>query len=158
MPEFLQPGTTAPLDIALTDQHGEATSLRHYLGKPIILFIYPKDNTPTCTKEACSLRDGYQDLKAAGYEVLGLSPDGEKSHQKFIAKFDLPFTLLSDPEHELIEALGAWGEKQMYGKKYMGVFRTTFVLDSEGVITHVVEKVKSKEHSEQLLSLLGAAV
>lgn len=158
MPELLQVGNTAPLDIELTDQNGQTTSLRSFLGKPVILFIYPKDNTPTCTKEACNLRDGYQDLQAAGYEVIGLSPDGEKSHQKFIAKHELPFTLLSDPEHQLIEALGAWGEKSMYGKKYMGVFRTTFVLDAEGVISHVVEKVKSKEHTAQLLALLGAAV
>lgn len=150
---FLAPGTQAP-DIELTNQAGEPIKLSDFRGKKVVLFFYPKDNSGSCTKEAVSLRDGYEALQAMGFEVIGVSPDSEKSHQKFIEKQSLPYPLISDPDHKLTKAFGAWGEKSMYGKTYMGLLRTTFLLDEEGKVTHIIPKVKTKEHFDQIQSLL----
>ena len=143
-------GDTAP-DFTVENESGTLTKLADYRGKKLILFFYPRDNTPTCTKEACNLRDHYQELQTEGYEVLGISSDSAKSHQKFIDKHQLPFSLLADTEKGMHEAYGTWVEKSMYGKKYMGTARTTFVIDENGVITNIIEKVKAKEHTEQIL-------
>lgn len=151
----LQPGAAAPLD-TVTNQEGQPVSLQDFRGKKVILFFYPEDNSPTCTKEACNLRDNYDALKAKGFEVIGISVDHEKAHQKFIAKHSLPYTLFADPERKLHEAFGVWAEKKMYGKSYMGTLRTTFVIDEQGIITHVIEKVKSDDHTNQILSVIGA--
>ena len=124
-------------------------------GQKLILFFYPKDDTPGCTAEACSLRDGFSDLTNLGYTLFGVSPDLPNKHRKFIEKHNLPFTLLADSEHKMMEDFGVWGEKSMYGKKYMGVLRTTVVIDENGIVSHVVTKVKTKEHSTQLLNLLS---
>ena len=121
-------------------------------GKKIILFFYPKDNTPGCTAEACDLRDNYADLTGKGFEVIGASPDNDKSHEKFTTKFDLPYFLIPDTEKEILEAYGVWGLKKMYGREYMGVFRTTFVMDTEGTILKIFKKVKTKEHTAQILA------
>jgi peroxiredoxin Q/BCP len=153
---FLPVGTPVP-DLPLPDQDGQLLRLSDFRGKKVALFFYPEDNSGTCTKEACSLRDGYAELKAQGFEVLGVSPDSEASHKKFIAKQNLPYRLISDPDRKWIEAFGAWGEKSMYGKTYMGLLRTTFLIDEEGKISHVIEKVKSAEHAAQILSLVGPA-
>lgn len=134
------------------DQDGKSVSIADFAGKKVIVFFYPKDNTPTCTKEACNLRDNYGVLTEAGYEVLGVSIDGEKSHLKFIAKFDLPYSLIADTEQQWVNAFGVWGEKKMYGKTYMGTHRTTFVIDEKGVIERVIAKVKSADHTAQILA------
>jgi peroxiredoxin Q/BCP len=152
---MLSPGTPAPT-LTLTDQDGKSISLADYQGKKVVLFLYPKDNSSSCLKEALSLKEGYEELQAAGYEVIGLSPDSEKSHQNYISKRELPFTLIADPEHQLIEALGAWGEKSMYGKTYMGLMRSTFLIDEKGIISHVIPKVVTKDHARQILDLLAA--
>ncbi len=120
-------------------------------GKKVILYFYPKDNTPGCTAESCNLRDNYEDLKSKGFEVIGVSPDSEASHDKFKTKHDLPFQLIPDTEKEILSAYGVWGEKKMYGRTYMGVFRTTFIINEEGIIEKIYKKVKTKEHSEQIL-------
>ncbi len=135
------------------DQDGNLISLADYKGKKLILFFYPKDNTPTCTVEVCSLRDNYGLLQKNGFELLGISIDDEKSHQKFITKHSLPFPLLADPEKKVVNAYGLWVEKSLYGRKYMGTARTTFIIDEGGKILHIIEKVKSKEHAEQILKL-----
>jgi peroxiredoxin Q/BCP len=122
------------------------------LGKNLILYFYPKDSTPGCTAEACDLRDNYQMWQSKSYEILGVSPDSQKSHQKFIEKYNLPFDLISDTEKEILIAYNAWGEKSMYGKKYMGVLRKTYVINSKGIIENIFEKVKTKEHSNQILN------
>ncbi len=124
-------------------------------GKKIILYFYPKDNTAGCTTEACNLRDNYENLKSQGFEVVGVSPDSEASHGKFKEKHDLPFSLIADVEKEVLSAYGVWGEKKMYGRTYMGVHRTTFVINEEGIIEKIIKKVKNKEHSEQILKELG---
>lgn len=149
--QLLAEGTQAP-SIQGIDQDGKSISIADFAGKKVIVFFYPKDNTPTCTKEACNLRDNYSVLTAAGYEVLGVSIDGEKSHRKFIDKFDLPYSLIADTEQEWVNAFGVWGEKKMYGKTYMGTYRTTFVIDEKGVIVRVIEKVKSADHTAQILA------
>lgn len=146
----LNPGDKAP-DFAVSDQHGNTVKLSDYQGKKVVLYFYPQDNTPTCTVEACNLRDNYSALKAKGYEVLGVSPDSAKKHTNFIKKFSLPFTLLADTDNKIIESYGLWAEKQMFGKKYMGVLRTTFIIDEKGVIERIIDDVKSKEHAEQIL-------
>jgi thioredoxin-dependent peroxiredoxin len=151
---LLKAGTVAP-DFAVADQDGNIVSLKNFLGKRVILYFYPQDNTPTCTKEACNLRDNYATLTAHGFVVLGVSPDAAKSHQKFIAKFELPFVLLADTEHEILKKYGVWGEKSMYGKKYDGVHRTTYVIDETGKIAHVIAKVDSAKHAEQVLALFA---
>jgi peroxiredoxin Q/BCP len=120
-------------------------------GKKLIMYFYPKDNTPGCTAEACNLRDNYDELKNHGFEVIGISPDSEKSHQKFTEKFDLPFQLIADTEKEILTQFGVWAEKSMYGKTYMGVLRKTFIINDEGVIEKIFEKVDTKNHTAQIL-------
>ena len=149
--ELLTPGTVAPA-IDANDQNGAPVSLSDYKGSKVVLFFYPKDNTPGCTKEACNLRDNYALLLEKGIKVLGVSIDSEKSHQKFIDKYDLPFPLVADPDKKVVEAYKVWGEKNMYGRKYMGTFRTTYLIDEEGKVSHVFKKVKTKEHAEQILA------
>ena len=151
--KLLQVGEKAP-NIQITDQDGKPISLQDFKGQKLIVFIYPKDNSGTCLKEGLSMKEGYESLKEAGFEVLGVSPDSERTHRNYISKRELPFNLLSDPDHQLIKAFGAWGPKKMYGKEYMGIYRTTFLLDEEGTITHVIEKVVSKEHAQQILDLI----
>lgn len=124
-------------------------------GKKVILYFYPKDSTPGCTVEACNLRDNYEDLKAKGFEVIGVSPDSEKRHDNFKAKNELPFKLIPDTEREILEEYGVWGEKKMYGKTYMGVFRTTFIINEEGIIEKIIKKVKTKDHTNQIYTELG---
>ena len=130
-------------------------SLEAQRGSRVVLYFYPKDSTPGCTAEACDFRDNYQGLKAQGIEVLGVSIDDEKSHQKFITKYDLPFTLLADTDKSIVEAYGVWGEKSMYGRKYMGVLRTTFLINEDGKIHDVISKVEAKNHTAQILKLWG---
>lgn len=151
---ILKSGDKAP-EFASVDQNGKQISLSDYKGKRLILYFYPKDNTSGCTAEACSLRDGYEQLGNLGYEVVGVSPDSEKSHQNFIKKFDLPFRLIADTNQQVATAYGVWGEKKMYGKSYMGILRTTFIVDEKGVISHVISKVNTGEHVKQILELTG---
>lgn len=148
--ELLEPGTIAPAFTA-KDQNGNDVSLSDFRGKKVILYFYPKDDTPGCTKEACNFRDNFADLKEQGFEVLGVSPDSESSHQKFISKYDLNFTLLADENKEVIMAYKAWGEKNNYGKKYMGLHRVTYLIDEEGKIEHIIKRVKTAEATEQIL-------
>ena len=147
----LQEGDKAP---AFTgkDQNGENVSLADYKGKKLVLYFYPEDGTPTCTVQACNLRDNYALLKKEGFTILGISPDDEKKHKKFETKFDLPFTLVADPEHTIIDKYGVWGEKQLYGRKYMGLLRTTFLVDEKGVIRKIFGKPKSKMHAEEIVN------
>ena len=137
------------------NQHGEEVKLSDFKGKKIILYFYPKDNTPGCTTEACNFRDNYQSLSKDGYEVIGVSIDSEQSHQKFISKFELPFTLLSDEDKKIVEDYGVWVEKNMYGKKYMGTARTTFIIDENGIIQHIIKKVDNKNASQQIRDLMA---
>lgn len=146
----LKAGDKAP-DIEVQDQRGKPVKLSDFAGKKVVLFFYPQDNTPTCTVEACNLRDNYKTLKARGYVVLGVSPDSVKKHTNFINKFKLPYPLLADVDRKLIEAFGVWGPKETFGRKYMGVYRTTFIINEKGVIERVIDEVKSKEHAEQIL-------
>ncbi|MEI7670346.1 MAG: thioredoxin-dependent thiol peroxidase [Pseudomonadota bacterium] len=143
-------GSKAPTFKA-KDQNGKTISLADYKGKKLVLYFYPEDDTPTCTIEACNLRDNYSLLKKKGFSILGVSPDDEKSHQKFITKFDLPFPLLADTDKKIIEAYGVWGEKNMYGRKYMGIIRSTFVIDEKGKIEKIFRKVLSKKHAAQIV-------
>ncbi|MDD2562610.1 MAG: thioredoxin-dependent thiol peroxidase [Salinivirgaceae bacterium] len=136
------------------NQRGEMIKLSDYLGKKVILYFYPRDNTPGCTAQACNLNDNYSELIDNGFEVIGISPDSIESHMKFATKFNLAFNLIADTEKKILKAYGAWGEKKMYGKTYEGVLRKTFVINEKGVITTVVDKVKTKTHFEQLMSLL----
>lgn len=135
------------------DQNGNTVKLSSFTGKKIVLYFYPKDDTPGCTAEACSLRDNYKDLLNKGFIVLGVSPYSEKSHQKFAGKYSLPFPLIADPEKKILTAYGAYGEKVMYGKKVMGVIRTTFIIDEKGMIEKVIKKVDTKEHATQIFKL-----
>lgn len=150
---FLQQGDKAP-DFTSKDQNGNTVTLNDFKGKKVVLYFYPKDSTPGCTAEACDFRDNYQGLKAQGIEVLGVSIDDEKSHQKFITKYDLPFTLLADTDKSIVEAYGVWAEKSMYGKKYMGTNRTTFIIDEDGNIAHIITKVDTKAPTAQVLELI----
>lgn len=145
-------GDKAP-DYLGTNEKGGEIRLSDYKGRKVVLYFYPKDSTSGCTAQACSLRDGYDDLRKAGYEVIGVSVDGEKSHQKFIEKNNLPFTLIADTDKKLVEQFGVWGEKSMYGRKYMGTFRTTFIINEEGIIERIIspKEVKTKEHAAQVL-------
>ena len=145
-------GDKAPEILGL-NENGEEILLSHYQGKKIVLYFYPKDSTSGCTAQACNLRDNYAELRQAGYEVIGVSVDDAKSHQKFIAKNELPFTLIADTDKKLVEQFGVWGEKSMYGRKYMGTFRTTFIINEEGIIERIIlpKQVKTKEHSKQIL-------
>lgn len=149
----LKEGQKAP-DFSAKDQHGNTITLDQFSGKKIVLYFYPKDDTPGCTAEACDFRDNYQGLQAQGIVVLGLSVDDEKSHQKFATKHNLPFTLLADPDKKIVEDYGVWGEKNMYGKKYMGTNRTTFIIDENGYILHIIKKVDTKNSTTQVLQLL----
>lgn len=149
----LNVGDMAPDFTGLT-QEGNSLSLSDLKGSRIVLYFYPKDNTSGCTLEAKSLRDGKAELAARGYRIIGVSPDSERSHQNFCAKHDLNFTLLADTDHSICEAFGVWAEKSMYGRKYMGVVRTTFLLDEEGRITHIFNKVKTAEHYQQIVNEL----
>lgn len=146
----LKTGDTAP-EFTTKNEHGEPVSLKQFRGKKVVLYFYPKDDTPGCTKESCNLRDNYHYFLAKGYEVLGISADDEKSHRKFIAKYKLPFHLLSDPDHVVCEAYGVWQEKTLFLRNYMGIVRTTFVISEEGVIEKVITDVDTKNHSNQLL-------
>lgn len=146
----LNVGDKAP-DFTTVNQRGEEVSLKDFEGSKQILYFYPKDNTPGCTKQACNLRDNYQTLQEQGYKLHGVSPDNEKSHQKFIDKFDLPFDLLVDSDHVVSEAFGVWVEKNMYGRKFMGIARTTFVIDEKGIISEIISKVKTDNHTSQIL-------
>ncbi|MCS6979949.1 MAG: thioredoxin-dependent thiol peroxidase [Flavobacteriales bacterium] len=147
---ILKVGDKAP-ELHGVDQDGRPVSLKDYAGKKLVLYFYPKDDTPGCTAEACNLRDNYDALRKAGYEILGVSVDSEKSHQKFIGKYQLPFRLLSDSEKKTVEAYGVWVEKSMYGKKYFGTARVTFVIDENGIIERIIDKVDTKNHSNQIL-------
>lgn len=143
-------GTKAP-DFELKDSEGKVHKLSDYKGKTFVLYFYPKDNTKGCTTEACSFRDSYAEFEQAGVDVVGVSPDDEQSHTNFIDKYELPFTLLSDPDHKVCEAYGVWGLKKFMGREYEGVFRTTFVISPEGEIVKVFEKVKPTDHSQEVL-------
>jgi len=145
----LKVGDKAPA-ISSKDQNGNPISLKDYMGKKLVLYFYPQDNTPTCTTQACNLRDNYGAIKKAGFEILGVSVDNEKSHKKFIDKFQLPFSLIIDTDHKIVNDYGVWAEKTMFGKKYMGTLRTTFLIDEKGVITKIIDKVKSAGHTAQL--------
>ena len=146
----LTEGQKAP-DFKAKDQNGNSISLSDFSGKDVILYFYPKDDTPGCTAEACSFRDNYQSLLKEGFEVLGVSTDDEKSHQKFITKYSLPFSLIADTDKKIVEAYGVWVEKNMYGKKYMGVARKTFIIDKNGLIKKIIDKVDTKNSSGQVL-------
>ncbi len=150
MAKQLNTGDTAP-DFRLKDQNGDWVDSKALNGKKYVLFFYPKDNTPTCTKEVCNLRDFYREIKAAGLEVFGISPDSVQSHARFSEKHQLPYILLSDEDHTVAEVYGVWGEKQMYGRKYMGILRTTFVINEKGVIEQAFHKVIAAEHANQIL-------
>lgn len=150
----LKVGDPAPNFSGLTEK-GETISLADFAGKKLVLFFYPKDNTPGCTAEACNLRDNYSALQAKGFELLGVSPDSPKKHQNFINKFEFPFSLLADTDLETIKAYGIWGLKKFMGKEYEGVHRTTFLIDEEGKITEIFAKVKTKTHAEQIFDSLN---
>ena len=147
-------GDKAP-EVLGVNEKGERILLSNYRGKKVVLYFYPKDNTSGCTAEACSLRDNYSALKSKGYEVIGVSVDSAASHKKFIEKHELPFTLIADTDKSLVNEMGVWGEKSMYGRKYMGTFRTTFIINEEGVVEKVFspKEVKTKTHGDQLLAL-----
>lgn len=150
----LQEGTKAP-DFKGINEKGESISLSDFKGKKLILFFYPRDNTPGCTAEACSLRDHFGELKKQGYELLGVSPDSAKKHQNFIKKYEFPFPLLADTEKEVINAFKVWGPKSFMGKKFDGVYRTTFIIDEESKIAKIFTKVKTKNHAEQIMEAMG---
>jgi peroxiredoxin Q/BCP len=147
----LQIGSPAPA-FSANNQNGELKTLANYSGKKLVLYFYPKDDTPGCTAEACSLRDNYEALLAQGYAILGVSPDKEAKHQKFIEKYNLPFDLLADTDNAVALAYGVWVEKSMYGRKYMGIARTTFVIDEKGNLSEIIDKVDTKNHADQIIS------
>lgn len=149
----LSKGDQAPFFSGL-NQNNETVTLDSFKGKKLILYFYPKDNTPGCTAESCNLSDNYQAWLAKGYEVVGVSPDSVASHKKFADKFKFGFNLIADPETKILQAYGVWGEKSMYGKKYMGVLRTTFVINEKGIIDEVFEKVDTKNHTDQIIKAL----
>ena len=150
----LQAGDRAPA-IRAKDENGEWITLEEFRGKKVVLYFYPKDDTPGCTAEACDLRDHYAKFLDQGFEVIGVSADNEKSHTRFKNKYKLPFRLISDTDKKVLEDYGAWGEKQMYGKNYMGIIRKTFIINEEGYIEKIIEKVKTKEHSKQIFDELS---
>lgn len=142
-------------DILGIDQDGKELKASDYIGKKLVLYFYPKDNTSGCTAEACSFRDNFTALRKAGYEILGVSIDNEKSHKKFIEKQQLPFSLIADSDKKLVELFGVWGEKTLAGRKYMGTFRTTFLIDEQGIIQKIItpKEIKTKEHGQQILEI-----
>ncbi|MGV8878441.1 MAG: thioredoxin-dependent thiol peroxidase [Sphingobacteriaceae bacterium] len=150
---ILKEGNKAP-DFTANDQNGKAVSWSDFKGKNVILYFYPKDDTPGCTAEACDFRDNYQSLIKDGFEVIGISTDDEKSHKKFESKYALPFTLIADADKKIVEAYGVWVEKNMYGKKYMGTARTTFIINPDGIIKHVLSKIDTKNASQQIRDLI----
>jgi len=150
----LKIGDKAPL-FSGNDQNGLKISLADFRGKKVVLYFYPEDDTPTCTIQACNLRDNYGLLKKNGFEIIGVSPDNEKSHKKFEHKFSLPFTLLADTNHKIIDRYGLWGEKQLFGHHYMGVHRTTFVINEKGIIEKIFLRPKNKAHAEEILASYG---
>ena len=150
----LKEGDKAP-GFTANDQNGKAVSLADFAGKKVILYFYPKDDTPGCTAEACDFRDNYQSMLSKGFEVIGVSSDDEKSHKKFETKYSLPFTLIADPDKSINEAYGVWVEKNMYGKKYMGTARTTFIISESGEIEKIIDKVDTKNSSQQVIDILG---
>ena len=152
---MIEPGQPAP-DFTLQDQHGAPVTLSSLKGKPVVLYFYPKDDTPGCTKEACAFRDARATYENAGATVLGVSPDTVASHDKFARKYELPFTLLADPEKTVCERYGVWQEKNLYGKKSMGVVRTTFVIDSQGVVAKVFKSVKVPGHADAVLNAVNS--
>lgn len=147
----LKEGDKAPLFTG-TDQNGQKVSLKDYKGKKVVLYCYPQDDTPTCTIQACNLRDNYGLLKKYGFEVIGVSPDDAAKHKKFETKFNLPFTLIADTSHKILEQYGVWDQKQMFGHKYMGVLRTTFVIDEKGIICKIFLRPKNKAHAEEIIA------
>ncbi len=150
----LKEGDKAP-DFTAKDQNGKTVSLSDFSGKNLILYFYPKDDTPGCTAEACDFRDNYQSLAQQGYQVVGVSTDDEKSHKKFESKHSLPFPLIADTEKQIVESYGVWVEKNMYGKLYMGTARTTFLIDKNSIVQKIIEKVDTKNPSQQVLGLLA---
>lgn len=156
MAEELKKGDAAP-HFSGKDQNGNEVNLGDFKGSKLVLYFYPKDDTPGCTKEACNLRDNFQTLLDAGYKILGVSVDDEASHQKFIAKYELPFPLLADTDKSVVEAYGVWGERSMFGKKFMGTKRVTYVIDEEGKIASILKKVKTDDHAAQILEAAANA-
>lgn len=148
---MLREGDTAP-DFAARNQHGNLIRLSDFRGKKVVLYFYPQDFTPTCTVQACNLRDNYAALKKKGYEVLGISPQDEASHQRFAQRHQLPFTLLADTDKAISKKYGAWGQKTLFGHKYMGIKRMTFVIDENGVIEKIISKVKARDHAAQIVN------
>ena len=146
----LKEGDKAP-SFSGKDQNGNKVSLSDFKGKKVVVYFYPEDDTPTCTIQACNLRDNYSLLTRNGFEVLGISPDEEKEHKKFEEKYNLPFTLIADPKHTIIDKYGVWDEKQLYGRKYMGILRTTFLLDEQGIIRKIFLRPKNKQHAEEII-------
>ena len=151
--DLLEPGAKAP-DFKTTDQDGESVSLRDFAGKKVVLYFYPKDDTPGCTKEACAFRDGFSDFRKRKIEVLGVSADDEKSHKKFAEKFHLPFRLLADTDRKIVQAYGAWGDKSLYGRLFKGIYRVTYLIDEKGKIAAVWPKVKPNEHAAEILEFV----
>jgi peroxiredoxin Q/BCP len=147
---ILKEGVKAP-QFSGNDQDGKKISLGDFKGKKVVLYFYPEDDTPTCTIQACNLRDNYGLLKKNGFVVLGVSPDEEKKHKKFEAKYGLPFSLLADPQHAIIDKYGVWGEKKLYGREYMGIHRTTFLIDEKGVIRKIFLRPKNRQHAEEII-------
>jgi peroxiredoxin Q/BCP len=150
MATHLQIGEKAPVFTGI-DQDGKKVSLNDFKGQKLVLFFYPEDDTPTCTIQACNLRDNYALLKKKGFKVIGISPNDARSHQKFREKFNLPFTLLADPEHKIIDRYGVWGKKNLYGREYMGLHRTTFLIDEKGVISNIFLRPRNKAHAEEIV-------
>jgi thioredoxin-dependent peroxiredoxin len=146
---ILATGKKAPNFKGITEKE-ETVTLANYKGKKLVLYFYPKDSTPGCTAEACDLRDNYKMLLKKGYQILGVSPDSAKSHVKFIKKYNLPFSLIADEDHSIAEAYGVWGEKMMFGRRYMGIIRTTFIIDERGKIEKIIDKVDTKAHTQQI--------
>ncbi len=151
---MVEEGSQAP-DFKLKSDTGETVKLSQFRGRPVVLYFYPRDDTPGCTKEACAFRDSYDEYLARGAVILGVSRDGEESHQMFKQKYDLPFTLLSDPDHEVAEAYGVWAEKSMYGRKSMGIVRSTFVIAADGSIVRAMRGIKVPGHSDKVLEALA---